>query len=346
MMKTYKVLLLALVVMVAAMLSCSTEEKGGGGFGLPGEVDLDDIPDYSTPTSSLSEKEAGELLGFLTSGYGSGFWDLLDDAHKKAFNVVTKKAYPGFYNSGDYLWGDDYNMYSKKSADYSIDYDDELYSADDGDSVAADRQKVTARFSGSESASASTSRSCLYDSAFFYWSYSYANDPQKDEWLERSNLYNITISEINATLPYNPGSGRVNGKAGGYIEVTDDSYTKFTVTRATQDEAVAEDYEIKGKARILTETESSKTVTVGLMIDDGSKGAKFLLTFASEGTTEKEQTGRSSSNYSNTLLSDISVYNNDGSKLFCTLKNVGEVPNIAGKLESLVFRRLDSASKK
>jgi len=231
---------------------------------------------------------------------------------KKAFDVVTKKAYSGFYD-GDY-----YNYesaYSKKNPSYDISYDDEIYSSSTDETERTDRKSVEARFSGWESASASTSQSILANSCFVW---SYDGRGVKDEWVDKSISYSKTISEIDALLPYYVSGSRVPGKAGGYIEVTSDSYVKKTLIREGKPESSRDDFEGIYGGRVLTERNGSSTLTIGLMIDNGNKGGKFLITYASENESEQETARVTTSDYTNTLRSKITVYNKKGEEQ-CTL---------------------------
>jgi len=309
-MKMNKIVFVAVVVMVAALISC------GGEAGAPG------LPDDVTATGTLgstlvkNESEAYSLLNYAF--YNSDFLNYLSAVDGKVTQEAFAKAYSIPYTDDDGIKFDDLKKFikdyeTKTDADFSIEFDKAA-------TIGKDNDTLTATVKGSVESSSSSNR----EFGIIYELNAYNNDnwdPLKDGYManrkegdetEGSSSYEKTFTITGSKL------GSEKQVITGVIEVKGSNSSSSKLIKKAGDGPDG-DWEKDEADKYEEDSSEDWTVAVDLYVDDGTKAARFKFTYAMKGNWSV----RAAEWYGGNSRSDVQVLNASGGTLF-TLQTAAE----------------------
>jgi len=264
-----KLCLAVVMVMVAALIGCKND--GGGAPGLPGQVKKPaDLPDFEG-TFVDGEYEAKSLLSKVSNSFADMLTQASDQAYSDAFNA--KYGDPAAFRLSKF--GD-----TKASVDVTINDLARLKTA-----AGVDAATIT----GSSKMSASSSRPF----GEIYYSMS------TGDWTQNSSSIQRTFAITNGfyASSTNPVSSSYY-KAAGYIKAERNNDYKLTLKEKALFVGDSDKYEENNNTEF--------KVSVALTVFDGTKGAKFIYSYA----LENNRSYRTSESSGGSTISSLEVYDN------------------------------------
>jgi len=286
-MKRTKVILGAILALTLIFCFVSCGDDGGGGFGLPSSKSIKSLPKYEGATVT-SASQARELWNAVNNN--AAFFNGLKAAEKKAYDDAFDKKYKKSQSS----YYEDIREQTKASVSVSID-DNETLKTELNKTIDSVKE---ARIKGSSSASFSSNLTLGYTNGLFFWALGGSPGDKISETYSEKRDFNIT----DGFYTFTTGSGTlfspyVTYNVTGSISV--ENYSSYKIT-------------YKDKPRDDEDFGEESKISVGLTISDGTKGAKFRFSAASDNNTYRRKV-EEDSQY---ITSDVEVYDNDNKLIF------------------------------
>jgi hypothetical protein len=280
-MKITKIMCAAVILIFASVFIGCKEDDG---LSLPDGKKVSDLQDYDASLTTVDSKE--EALNLLYnaitkgSGYGSNaLFAMLGNANDDTYKAAFEKKYE---MTQSLYFSENYN---EKSVSFSVGIDDS--------------EKLKERASVAL-ASIKGSSSRTWKSNLTYGEYnSYFTTHKNDDWRSLSSSINKTFAITDGFYTFTSNSPTTTYKIAGVVTVEGKEYSKTTLkdsdTKKTEDS-----------------NDGSEKVSAALTVSNGTKAAKYRLSYSSEGNSNI----RSANGYSGSILSDIEVYGNDNELLY------------------------------